>query len=281
MGGFDALKDYVNTGKAPSDVSGASYTDKYGNPIWSHDQISKSPGLGGLGGMIMAGLSMLSPGAGMIYDADMQKRIADQNLRFQQENQNYMRGIQQTMFQREDNSVQRRMQDLVKAGMNPVLAAGQGAGAGQVVSTQAPQNEFKPNYGQILANALNVKNLKEQLISMKKNQALTDAQIQATNAQTNKTKSETNENTWNLAFAQHRLMPTNQSLPTAEKVARYGTDLLMNSVKQWKDFFEKVTTKTKDKAKDVVEKIKPAEDKKNKIKKIGRWLITPPKDFKG
>ena len=46
----------------------------------------------------------------------------------------YQKALQQTMFEREDTAVQRRMADLQAAGINPNIAAGSAASAGSVVS---------------------------------------------------------------------------------------------------------------------------------------------------
>ena len=47
----------------------------------------------------------------------------------------YQKNLQNQIFNREDNAVQRRVQDLQAAGLSKTLAAGDGAGAGSVVST--------------------------------------------------------------------------------------------------------------------------------------------------
>ena len=54
-------------------------------------------------------------------------------------NQQWMRQAQQNTWEREDNAVQRRVADLQKAGLNPVLAAGSAAQASSPINTQAPQ----------------------------------------------------------------------------------------------------------------------------------------------
>lgn len=54
----------------------------------------------------------------------------------------YQKNLQQQLFNREDNSIQRRAQDMEKAGLSKTLAAGSGAGAGPVVSTAGSNASF-------------------------------------------------------------------------------------------------------------------------------------------
>lgn len=55
---------------------------------------------------------------------------------YDREDTAYERSLQQTIFEREDNATQRKVADLEKAGLSPILATGAGANAGQAISAR-------------------------------------------------------------------------------------------------------------------------------------------------
>lgn len=91
------------------------------------------------------------------------------NTFMQWKNLQYQKDLQKKLFGREDNSIWRRVQDLKRAGLSPVLAAGQGASAGPAISTRPPQSDMAEK---VMA-----------MIQMKQNIAQSNAQIELAQAQ--------------------------------------------------------------------------------------------------
>lgn len=68
------------------------------------------------------------------------KQIADQNLQFQQETQDYNRALQEKIFEREDTAYQRTAADMAAAGINPLMMSSTN-GAGQALPETAKHND--------------------------------------------------------------------------------------------------------------------------------------------
>ncbi|WP_276751635.1 hypothetical protein [Treponema succinifaciens] len=104
--------------------------------------------IGGFASAALPGVSSLIDTLGNMRNTDktnqVNKDIANQNLQFQNENLQYQKDLQKQIFAREDNAVQRRVDDLVAAGLSPTLAAGSAANAGQAIETQALHNDYSP-----------------------------------------------------------------------------------------------------------------------------------------
>lgn len=95
---------------------------------------------GAVGGLAQAGASILNTRE----TNKTNKNVAEQNLGFQRENLDYQKALQQTIFQREDTAHQREIEDLKRAGINPLATAGgNGANAGSVVPLTELNNSYQ------------------------------------------------------------------------------------------------------------------------------------------
>lgn len=77
------------------------------------------------------------------YQSYLQNQTDKKNYELQKKQFEYQKGLQERMFEREDNAAQRRAADLQAAGLSKTLAAGSAAQAGPVVKTDVPQMASK------------------------------------------------------------------------------------------------------------------------------------------
>lgn len=84
----------------------------------------------------IAGAALGAIGAGLGFATDQQ------NYKAQKEQLKWQKYAQRTTWEREDNAVQRRVDDLRAAGLSPVLAAGSAAQTSGPIQVTAPQRNL-------------------------------------------------------------------------------------------------------------------------------------------
>lgn len=114
-------------------------------------------------------------------NAGLTNKQFKENLDFQKEQWEYNKNLQQTMFNREDSSVQRRTADLHKAGLSATLAAGGSASVGPTVSTSAPQGQRAQIEQVNLAHAMEAMRMKQDIARTDADIARTKQEIQLRN----------------------------------------------------------------------------------------------------
>lgn len=127
-------------------------------------------------GAVLGGSGSLLGGVTDLLNYYENKKNNERNYDLQKDKLRYDKNLQREIFNREDNSIQRRVADLTSAGLSPVLAAGSGAGAGSVVATTAPQKTYTPlnsqdRLSQLAMNAM-------QLMTMQQNIEQSQSQIE-------------------------------------------------------------------------------------------------------
>ena len=118
-----------------------------------------------IGGLAQAGAS--------IYDSAKNSEIAENNLEWQKEafaqnqanwreNFDYQKALQERIFDREDTSYQRTINDMRQAGLNPLAMNGTNGG-GEAIATsplqqEAPQNQKISNTAKIMGDLIGTMN---------------------------------------------------------------------------------------------------------------------------
>lgn len=200
--------------------------------------VGSAAGMSSLGGFALGGTMGLQT-ATSLYNIYQQERQYE-----------YNKDLQQDIFHREDNAIQRRVRDLQAAGLSPVLAAGQGASAGTVVSTTAPQaDDLAGKYMSLIKmkNDINMSQMQKELMEEQKYAATAGAVNSLANA--------------DLAMAKGAVERHNLRF-YANQPGKYGMPTNMNSVGQNAGYIQGAVMELVDKTKSNTKNVYKSYDQK-------------------
>lgn len=113
---------------------------------------------------------------------EVNQNIANQNLGFQRENLEYEKALQQKIFEREDTSYQRTVNDMRMAGLNPLSMQGTN-GAGDVIQTEPLNNTYQHSDTSNLQAISQIFDVINQVSNTRNNASLQQSQANLINAQ--------------------------------------------------------------------------------------------------
>lgn len=183
-------------------------------------------GIGGTGGVSETGMigSIAEVGSLVndIVTSAKNMELQEKNYEQQKKMFKYSKNLQQQIFEREDNAVLRRVLDLKRAGLSPVLAAGSAANAGSVISTTAPQHGLYEKMGKY-----NIAQTAMALMQQQQQIDRTSAENEYIRMQTQKTQADKNLSEVTSAIKKHDLFNLRKSGLSTDK-SEFG--------RWWNDF---------------------------------------------